>query len=277
VERRELGLTGIQLSVIGVGARAVFDVIGKESQRARRSLVDEALASSVNFFETSPDSGEADGILASSLTGRRSRAVVASSLHSGDMRLVHAQIDRLLRLFDERLDLLFVEGPESWSDFEPVFRQMKSDRTLHAAGVSCPDPAGFPALAGLIREHALDVIQIAYNPATPQAAREILPLAAQAGIGVIVGQPFENGDLLATNTPGGMLGSLRRFRLDTLPQAILKWILADSRVSSVVVGTRRRQHLLENLAAGEPPWLDPGGRKLMIDHYRHNPVDMRYR
>jgi len=277
VERRELGLTGIQLSVIGVGARAAFDVIGKESQSARRSLVDAALASSVNFFETSPDAGEADGILASSLTGRRQRAVIASSLHSGDMRLVHAQIDRLLRLFDERLDLLLVEGPESWSDFEPVFRQMKSDRTLHAAGVSCPDPAGFAALARLIREQAVDVIQIAYNPATPQAAREILPLAAQAGIGVIVGQPFENGDLLATTTPDRMLGALRRYRVDTLPQAILKWILADSRVSSVVVGTRRRQHLHENLAAGESPWLDPGGRKLMTDYYRNNPVDMRYR
>ena len=267
----------MQLPVIGIGARASFDVIGKESQSARRSLVDEALAASANFFETSPDAGDADGILASSLTGRRQRAIVASSLHAGDKRLVHAQIDRLLRLFDERLDLLLVEGPESWSDFEPVFRQMKSDRSLRAAGVSCPDPSGFPALAGLIREHAVDVIQIAYNPATPQAAREILPLAAQAGVGVIVGQPFESGDLLDTSPPGSLLASLRRYKVNSWPQAILKWILSDSRVSSVVVGTRRQQHLLENLSAGEPPWLVPGDRALIAGHYRHNPVDLRYR
>jgi aryl-alcohol dehydrogenase-like predicted oxidoreductase len=277
VERRDLGLTGIQVSVIGIGARTSFDVIGKESQSARRSLVDLALSSSSNFFETSPDAGEADGILASSLTGRRQRAVVASSLRSGDNRLVHARIDRLLRLFDERLDLLLVEGPESWSDFEPVFRQMKSDRSLRAAGISCPDPSGFPALAKLIREHAVDVIQIAYNPATPQAAHEILPLAAQAGVGVIVGQPFESGDLLDTIAPGGLLASLRRYRVNSLPQAVLKWILSDLRVSSVVVGTRRQHHLLENLAAGEPPWLAPEDRKLITDHYRHNPVALRYR
>jgi aryl-alcohol dehydrogenase-like predicted oxidoreductase len=277
MERRDLGLTGIQLSVIGVGARASFDVIGKESQSARRTLVDEALASSVNFFETSPDTGDADGILASSLTGRRQRAVIASSLHTGEQRLVHAQIDRLLRLFDQRLDLLLVEGPESWSDFEPVFRQMKADRTLGAAGISCPDPAGFPALAELIREQAIEVIQIAYNPATPQAAREILPLAAQAGVGVIVAQPFESGDLLDTSAPGRMLASLRGYRVKSLPQAILKWILSDSRVCSVVVGTRRQRHLRENMAAGEPPWLAPADRALITDHYRHNPVDLRYR
>lgn len=276
MERRDLGLTGIQLPVIGVGARASFDVFGKEGQSARRSLVDEALAESANFFETSPDWGDADGILASSLTGRRQRAIVATSLRPGDDRLVHAQIDRLLRLFEERLDILLVEGPSAWPDFQPVFRQMKSDGTLRVAGVTCSDAAEFPALAQLMRSGDLDVVQIPYTPASPQAMREILPLAASMGIGVIVVQPFESGLLLEVDAAGFLTSPLRRFGVRTIPQAILKWILSDPRVSSVVVGTRRQRHLLENVRAGNPPWMSQQQRSAMVEHYRMYPVDLRY-
>ena len=276
MERRDLGLTGIQLPVIGVGARASFDVFGKEGQSARRSLVDEALAESANFFETSPDSGDADGILASSLTGRRQRAIVATSLRPGDSRLVHAKIDRILRLFEERLDILLVEGPSAWPDFQPVFRQMKSDGTLRVAGVTCSDASEFPALAQLMRVGDLDVIQIPYNPATPQAMREILPLAASMGTGVIVVQPFESGLLLDVAAANFLTSPLRRLGVRSIPEAILKWILSDPRVASVVVGTRRQRHLLENLRAGNPPWMGQPQRSAMVEHYRMYPVDLRY-
>lgn len=256
MERRDLGLTGLRLPVIGVGARQAFNVFGKEAQRARRSLIDVALDTGANFFETAPEYGDADGILASGLTGRRNRAIVACSVSSHDPRLAHSQIDRALRLFEEHIDILLVEHPEDWPEFEPVFRQMKSDRMLTAGGVACAGPEDYEQLSGLLTNDGVDVIQIPYRPDIPQAARSILPLAARQGVGVIAAQPFDGGRLLDGTPTTDAVIDLGDAGVRTTPQAILTWILSDRRVCSVLPGTRRARHLRENLVAADPPWLD---------------------
>lgn len=260
MERRDLGLTGIHLPVVGVGARQSFNVFGKEGQSSRRSLVDVALDEHANFFETSPEYGDADGILASSLTGRRHRATVACGLTSGDPRLAHSQIDRSLRLFEERIDILFVEHPGHWKTFEPVFGQMKSDGSLQAGGISCEHVEDFPELMDVLSNHAVDVIQIPYHPRASDAARHLLPLAARMNVGVIVIQPFDGGSLLDRQMSPAELGSFARVGIKSTPHMILKWILSDNRVSSVIPGTRRVRHLRENLGTSEPPWLAPAER-----------------
>lgn len=260
MERRELGLTGIHLPVVGMGARQSFNVFGKEGQSSRRSLVDVALEEHANFFETSPEYGDADGILASSLTGRRNRAIVACGLTSSDLRLAHSQIDRSLRLFEERIDVLFVEHPSHWEAFEPVFSQMKSDGSLRAGGISCERAEDFPHLMDVLSNHSIDSIQIPYHPRVPDAARRLLPLAASMNVGVIVIQPFDGGSLLEGEMPADQFGRFASAGVKAPPQAILKWILSDNRVSSVIPGTRRVRHLRENLGIAEPPWLPPAER-----------------
>ena len=276
MEKRDLGLTGMQLPVIGVGARATFDVFGKEGQSSRRALVDTALAGGANFFETFTEAGDADGILASGLTGRRRRAIVSASVDPSDYRQAHARIDRLLRLFEERIDLLLVEDPRAWSEFLPAFRHMKANGAVSAAGISCPFPEQFPELARVMRTEQIDVIQIPYNPLVPDAAEVILPLAEERGTGVIAIQPFQGGLLLDLDRPGPMLTSLRKYGVRDLAQAILKWTLTDRRVTSVIVGTRRQRHLKDNLKAGDPPWLAESDRQQVSDYFTLNMFDQRY-
>lgn len=277
MERRELGTSGIRLPVIGVGARSAFDVFGKEGQAARRTLVDTALEYGANFFETSPDAGEADGILAAALTGRRNKAIVAASIDPTDSRLAHARIDRLLRLYEERLDLLLVEGPDAWADFARPFRFMKSDRSVRAIGVSCPDPAQFGKLAKLMERGELDVVQVPYSPASTSAAEEILPLAAELQLGVIAVQPFEGGWMLDIQHTDPLIEPLRHYGVHDLPQTILKWIASDRRVTSVVAGSRRKQHLRANFRVGRGPWFSGADRDVVGDFFRSQVIGDRYR
>lgn len=245
-------------------------MFGKEGQSARRSLVDVALAESANFFDTSPEAGEADGILASSLTGRRRRAIIAAAIPTSNSRLSHAQIDRALRLFEGRIDILFADSPQGWEWFQPVARQMKSDGHLTAAGILCLDAASYPRLIEILRtdRDSVDAIQVAYNPADSLAARDVLPLAARLDIGVVVAQPFGAGRLLELDGSESILGPLRRLGVSDMPQAILKWILSDPRITSVLPGTRRNDHLLANLRAGTPPWMSPEDRRMLADVMR---------
>ena len=265
VERRELGLTGISVPVVGLGARHPFDVYGKEGQTARRSLVDLALAEGVTFFETSPTFGESERILGSSLTGRRKGVIIATSVTAGDVHLVHNQIDRSLRLFEDRIDVFLAESLSVWDEFQPVFQRMKSDRSLSVAGVTCEHESDFPELARLMRERTVDVIQVPYNPLEHEAARIILPLAAELGIGVIVMRPFLEGELLLGQPRESDLKGLRCFGVRSWPQAVLKWALSDPRVSVVAPATRRAQHVSENAACGNAPWFGRAERSLVAE------------
>lgn len=265
MEQRALGLTGISVPVVGLGARRPFDVYGKEGQAARHSLVEHALAEGVTFFETSPTFGESERILGSSLTGRRKRVIVATNVTAGDERLVHLQIDRSLRLFENRVDIFLAESLAVWQDFQPVFKRMKSDGSLNAYGVTCERESDLLELARLMTDRAVDVVQVPYNPIEQEAARMILPLAERLGIGVIVMRPFLEGELLLAQPRGDYLKRLRRFGVRTWAQAVLKWSISDPRVSVVVAATRRAQHLSENSAAGRAPWFSQAERALVAE------------
>ena len=57
------------------------------------------------------------------------------------------------------------------------------------------------------------------------------------------------------------LAPLAPFGVTTWAQALLKWILADSRVHCAIPATRRPERMRENAAAGDPPFLDEDARR----------------
>ena len=68
------------------------------------------------------------------------------------------------------------------------------------------------------------------------------------------------GVLAAKSPPPEALECLARFGIRTWPQAILKWVLSDTRVTSVLPATTSLQHAQHNAVAGDPPWFGPDER-----------------
>jgi aryl-alcohol dehydrogenase-like predicted oxidoreductase len=73
-------------------------------------------------------------------------------------------------------------------------------------------------------------------------------------------RPFGEGRLMARQPPGEALAPLRAFGISTWSQALLKWILSDSRVTCVIPATAKLDHAQQNVAAGTPPWFGPDER-----------------
>jgi aryl-alcohol dehydrogenase-like predicted oxidoreductase len=96
-----------------------------------------------------------------------------------------------------------------------------------------------------MRTGRIDTIQIPYNPREREAARRILPLAAELDLGVIVMRPLGGGSLV------------RRFGAGDL----LKWALADERVHVAIPATSSVAHARANIAAGQPPWPSAAERQ----------------
>jgi diketogulonate reductase-like aldo/keto reductase len=108
----------------------------------------------------------------------------------------------------------------------------------------------------------VDTVQLPLNPLERECERELLPLAAELGIAVIVMRPLGgSGSRLAARQVAA--GALRELGVETWAQALLKWALSDGRVDLVIPATKRPERARENAAAGEPPFFDDSQRRLV--------------
>jgi aryl-alcohol dehydrogenase-like predicted oxidoreductase len=93
-------------------------------------------------------------------------------------------------------------------------------------------------------------IQVPYNAADRAVETDILPAAAELGIGVIAMQPLGGGGARAARAFTGSARASRTIRRAHLAQALLKWILSDPRVHCAIPATSNVEHMKENAAAG---------------------------
>jgi aryl-alcohol dehydrogenase-like predicted oxidoreductase len=114
-----------------------------------------------------------------------------------------------------------------------------------------------------MRTGRVGAIQIPYNPRQREVEREILPLAEELGLGVVVMRPFGEGALTRRPPPERDLAPLRPFGVATWAQALLKWILSDPRCHVAIPATSKKGRTRENAAAGDPPWFGAKERALV--------------
>ncbi|MFL5704579.1 MAG: aldo/keto reductase, partial [Ktedonobacteraceae bacterium] len=104
---------------------------------------------------------------------------------------------------------------------------------------------------------------IPYNPLQREVEREILPLVADLGLGVVVMRPFGEGSLMRRMPTEADLQPLKPFGVITWAQALLKWVLSDPRCHVAIPATTQPLRVAENAAAGSPPWFGPEERALV--------------
>jgi aryl-alcohol dehydrogenase-like predicted oxidoreductase len=223
MEHRDLGETGLQVPVVGMGTWQTFDVRGDEQERSRRAVVDAALNAGANFFDSSPMYGEAERVLGAALRNRRAQALVATKVWTPSATEGRAQIERALGYFGGLVDLYQVHNLVSWREHLLLLEEMKAAGKVRAIGATHYSASAFDELRTVMLTERIGAIQIPYNPLQREVERDILPLAADLGLGVVVMRPFAEGALLRRSPTSRELERLRSFGVTTWPQALLKW------------------------------------------------------
>ena len=249
MEERRLG------PVVGLGTWRTF---GGDRALARE-VVSAALDRGCRLVDSSPMYGEAEASLSAALDGRRGGALVATKIWASSPGEARAQYDAQLYWYG-RVDLEQVHNLVAWREHLPWLEREKEAGRVGLVGVTHYDPGAFGELAAALRTGRFDAVQLPLNPRRREAERELLPLAAELGVAVLVMQPLGAGALVSRPPAARELEPLRAFGVETWPQALLKWALSDPRVDAVIPATRRPEHARENAAAGERPWLGPEER-----------------
>src|SRR5262249_41222523 len=122
----------------------------------------------------------------------------------------------------------------------------------------------FDEMGELMRSGRIGMVQIPYTPLDREAEREMLPLAAELGLGVLIMTPLGGGGLARRGPSDRSLEPLWAFGVRTWAQVLLKWLLSDPRVTAVIPATTRPERMAENAAAGRPPWFGRAERELVV-------------
>jgi aryl-alcohol dehydrogenase-like predicted oxidoreductase len=197
-----------------------------------------------------------------------------------------------------RIDLLqFHVWEDAWAQDERWQRAMdelKRDGLIRAVGISVNRWEPENVLASL-RTGQVDAVQVIYNIFDQAPQDELLPYCAENQIGVIARVPFDEGTLTgsltnATRWPEGdwrngyfshgnletsvdRAEALRPLVPDgmTMPELALRWILADPRISTVIPGMRKPQHVEANTAVSDGRTLEPA----LLDRLKKHRWDRR--
>lgn len=255
MERRKLGNSGLDVPVVGVGTWQTFDARNREAKDNARSVVDQALATGANFFDSSPMYGEAEQVLGMALEGRREQSLIATKVWARSVSEGQEQIRNSLAYYGGRIDLYQIHNLMSWREHLTELERLKESGKISAIGATHYSPSSFGELQEVMKTGRITAVQIPYNPAEREVERSVLPLAADLGLGVVIMRPFGAGALFSRQPSRPQLARLEPFGVNTWAQALLKWILSDLRCHVAIPATSRPERMKENAGAGCAPWF----------------------
>jgi diketogulonate reductase-like aldo/keto reductase len=249
METRRLG------PVVGLGT---WNTFGGDAALARE-VVGAALDGGCRLVDTSPMYGGAEASLAAALEGRRDRAEVATKIWAGSVEEGQEQFRRQLGWYG-RVEIQQIHNLVSWERHLEWLEREREAGSIDRLGVTHYAASAFDELARALRTGRFQTLQVPLNPLERECERELLPLAAELGVAVIVMRPLGSGALVR-NAPSSE--ELAALGVESWPDALLKWALSDERVDVVIPATRQPERARANAAAGSPPWFDAEQRRLV--------------
>ena len=249
MQMRPMG--GVQVPVVGMGTYVSFDVTSAKDIQVRREIIDRCIESCSTFVDTSPMYGNAERVLGATTQGQREKLQLATKVWCQGRQEGERQIARSFELMQtDYIDVLQVHNLRDWDAHLSTLELLKERGKIGLIGVTHNTPTAYPEIMRIMRSGRIDTIQVPYNVRQRACEDELLPLAEELGIGVIVMEPLQKGRYVTGLSRRPDLGPLGGFGIRTWAQALLAWVVADSRVSVAIPATSRPSRIAENARAG---------------------------
>ena len=267
--RRAVPSSGEKLPIIGLGTWQVFDV---GSSAAEREPLEQVLARFVGLggrvVDSSPMYGRAEQVIGdiAAKLGLQSSLFLATKVWTTGKNEGIASMERsFARLRTRRLDLMQVHNLVDARTHLATLRSWKEQGLIRYLGITHYTAGAFPEVAKLLRSEKFDFLQINYSLGEREAEQELLPLARDRGIAVLVNRPFGGGDLFSRVRQQPLPAWAAEFDCHSWAQFFLKWIIAHPAVTCAIPATSKAQHLQDNMQGGVGRLPDEKLRARMFD------------
>ena len=329
MEYRQLGHSGLRISALTLGTmtfggRGGFSAVGATGVDGARRQVDMCLDAGVNLIDTADvySGGLAEEITGEAIKGRRDRLLLSSKVRMtmGDgpndaglsrQHIIAGCEASLRRLDTDHIDLYHVHEWDGQTRLEETLSALNS---LVSAGkvryLAASNYTGWQLMKALAvaDSHGFERFaaqQVYYSLEARDAEYELVPLAIDQGLGILVWSPLAGGLLSGKYRRDGSPESgtrqvsgtwneppvrTREKLYDTVEmlvdiagahgaspaQVALAWLLGRPAVTSVIIGARTDEQLADNLggaslllSADERAALDKVSAPELIYPYWH--------
>ena len=251
-------LATLEVPPIGMGTWKTFDVHSEAEIAVRKEIIAACLSEGVSLLDSSPMYGESESVVGVTTEGDSQQFQFATKVWCTGLLQGKAEIARSFERFrTDYIDVFQIHNLLDWETHLPTLEGLKSEGKIGLIGITHYITEFYPEMIRIMRGGRISTIQIPYNVLERTCEQEILPLAEELGIGVIVMQPLGVGRLVTGLKREPDLAPLRTHGIETWAQALLAWILADMRISVVIPATSKPERIRENASVGAMPALPP--------------------
>ena len=265
MEYRELGNTGLKVSVIGMGCEGFQE----ENYEMAGKLFDEAEKLGINYFDLYSPDPQMRAAVGRALKGRRDKFLVQSHLCSvwkdgqytrtRKLDEVKSGFEEMMSLLDtDYLDVGMIHYCDAMSDWEEIVnsgildyaRQLKKEGRIRRIGMSSHNPL---VAERAVKEGSIEVLMFSVNPCYDlQPANEdveeiwadrnyekhltnmdpdrqrLYEVCQREGVGITVMKAFAGGELLGSNQIAGVSLTVNQCIAYALSRPAVSVILAGA-------------------------------------------------
>jgi len=282
MERRRLGRSGLEVSVVALGTWQFADAKywGSSDQKQVDRIVHEAIDLGINYIDTAEGYGRSEELLGGALQGKRDRVVISTKTggkHLFPENLPDALDRSLSKLRTDYVDLYIIHWPRRdipIEDTMAALNTLKDAGKIRTIGVSnfC-----IPDMEEAVKYGDVSSNQLPYSLFWRMIEKENVPKCGKLDISVTAYSPLGQGFLTGKfrkkeDIPEDGRLHTRLYRDDVLPvefgaiaemdeicerygathaQVSMAWLLARPMVASVIPGAKNVKQLLDNAGAAD--------------------------
>ena len=223
------------------------------------------------LIDSSPMYGRSEEVAGelSAALGLQKKLFLATKVWTQGQQAGIRQMETSIREMGKQpLDLMQIHNLVDWRAHLLTLKDWKEQGRIRYLGVSHYTSSAYGQVEDVMREHALDFVQINYSIDEREAEARLLPLAADLGIAVIVNRPFGGGGLLSRLAQRPLPDWATEIGCTSWAQVLLKFTLGHPAVTCVIPGTGKPAHMLDNARAGVGMLPDHAMRERMAAQWR---------
>lgn len=265
IPKRKLPGSTESLAVVGYGSANAF--AGGDMELSRE-LIQLFLDHGGSYIDTAGDGKKTVGSIMREKNAQE-QLFLGTYVSGNNLSELRAEVKEAIELQGvDALDLVVSRAPLDFSRRRDEYQTLKEEGLVRHLCVARPNKRFYPPMMELMRDAAVDFVQVNYSMMEPGAADEILPLAQETETAVVINRPFINGDYFGLVSGHELPAWAADFDCESWAQFSLKFILAHPAVNVVLTETSNPRHAIDNMGASFGKLPDADQRKRMEDVIR---------